>query len=645
MEYLDDFPTRDNNHEIQELAETAFRNAVSNSGGFLIQKEDRRDYGTDFQLEVISKTGMTNIRIHIQVKGTCTEPLKDSSVSLSVARRNLNYLLQQPNSIYVCFHIPSKRLLVRYVDDVFQEYEHQGIGWRSQQTVTVNFAQLFDLNFQQKLKESTFELGRISRNERILFTVTPPEQIIQAIEKNAKKVIVHNNESKARIMIHELYNAGEDDVISNSFDMFRIQLQASPKDMMLAYMAEINLGVDGFEINKKRIRDGIELLKKNLELGDFETGTLLYSIGNGWMALKEYEKARDTYNAALAILDCPKTSKIAAQCYKNMGGVMEYLSSDKDVAVGYYKRALKLDPRLNEAHFALALHYRNNQEFNEVLNHLDHVVFMNSDNTRYSSVQGWRIEAFFNVGEYDCGFREINSLIRNGATYGWIWPWCAKNVSIFGMDSIASTKKAIKFWELFIANVSESIDAKQQRLLCFMNLKFEEVETNFSFEEFKNQALEIIRDDNTDTAFWYDRIGHWAQCDNNWKDAVAYYSKAYELEPESYGYCFGTALNSLGQYSEAQPILIEQAEKHHPDAQSWFQVAIASEGIGDIAACLYAYNKALLLDPQYDLAWFNLGGIYWNLGACDEAVKIWKQAVERFPKHELIEQLPVNLLD
>jgi hypothetical protein len=45
---------------------------------------------------------------------------------------------------------------------------------------------------------------------------------------------------------------------------------------------------------------------------------------------------------------------------------------------------------------------------------------------------------------------------------------------------------------------------------------------------------------------------------------------------------------------------------------SWFQVAIAFEGVGDTVGCITAYERVLALDPDYALAWFNLGGIQYK---------------------------------
>lgn len=133
----------------------------------------------------------------------------------------------------------------------------------------------------------------------------------------------------------------------------------------------------------------------------------------------------------------------------------------------------------------------------------------------------------------------------------------------------------------------------------------------------------------------WDHVGHWAQVDGDWELAQQQYRKAYSLEPDRYGYCLGTALNFLKRFDEALPILLEQATTHQPDALSWFQVAIAQEGLGDIPGCKESYQRALSLDPEYDHAMFNLGGIYWNHGPKREAIRIWSEAIEHFPKHEL----------
>ena len=106
-----------------------------------------------------------------------------------------------------------------------------------------------------------------------------------------------------------------------------------------------------------------------------------------------------------------------------------------------------------------------------------------------------------------------------------------------------------------------------------------------------------------------------------------------------YGYCLGTVLNFLGRFEESVPMLREQAAGIQPDAQSWFQLGAAYGDLGQSARAIEAYEKALALDPDYDLAMFKLGGVYWNSGEKIEALRIWKAAIDRFPDHELAAKL------
>ena len=101
MSCFDDLPKRDVNRRIQEQSEIAFRNAISGSDPFVVQSEDRYDYGTDFQIEASDAGVMTNVRVHVQLKGTLKEKNSDGIVAVSIERKNLNYLAMPPGSVFV----------------------------------------------------------------------------------------------------------------------------------------------------------------------------------------------------------------------------------------------------------------------------------------------------------------------------------------------------------------------------------------------------------------------------------------------------------------------------------------------------------------------------------------------------------------
>ena len=605
----------------------------------MVQSTDRQDYGTDYVIEARNGGAMTNVRVHVQLKGTSRKKNADDSVSLSIKRTTLNYLTMQPGSVFVCYHTVTKKLLVRRVDDVVREYEHRSSSWIDQTTVTVRLRDAFDQRFQSTWKDYVVATAKSARDYRLRFVAHPPETMESFLEEGPIHLPVPADRVQAAKMLAGLYDSDRDRVISQAFDKFRTVLGCSGPEFLPAYMAEINLGINGWRYNRGRIEDGIGEIHRFFGSRLFSDQSLLYSLGNAWLALCEYEKARDMYNSALLISDQYNNTDIEAQCCKNLGTVMEKLNKP-DAAYELYSRGLDLAPNLPEAHFALALWYiRGGVDFDHALIHLDSITWTDKSAGRVPSVLGWRIEVFFRLGRAEDAFRDIQSLLGDGAKLDWIWPWCGRLVATYGPNSIFSAQLATRFWGKYLVKFPDDSFAKKARLLCIWRVHMNDGQTQIDFDEFRQTVENLVEEGLPNPGFLWDRAGHWAQKDGRWEDAEKCYRKAFDLSPVEYGYCLGTALNFLGLYDEALSMLSEQAKEHQPDGMSWFQVAIAREGIGDTPGCIAAYKRVLNLDNDYDLAWFNLGGVYWNSGKKMEAIRMWKEAVRRFPEHQLASKL------
>ena len=644
MSQLDDLPKRDRNRRIQEQSETAFQTAISECSEFVVQSEDKYDYGTDYEIEASDAGVMTNVRVHVQLKGTGREKNADDSISLTIDRANLNYLLMQQYSIFVCCHTPSKHLSVRFADDVLREYEHSGNRWGNQKTITVRFKDEFDHDFQRKLKEFAVVSEKGARDHRLYFATQPPENISSFPEEGDIDLPVPANQEKAEEMLAELYDRGHDRTISQSFGKFRAVLGPSNDKFMLAYMAEINLGINGRECSKSRIADGIEVIRSAVNGGVYSPGSLLFCVGNGWFALEEFEEARDAYNSALFLLDQTDVyERVSPQCCKNLGAALEKLNKP-DAAHAIYTRALELDPNLAEAHFALALWYnRKKADLNRALEHLDAIAWSADSAGSLPSVQGWRAEILFKQGKIKEAFREIHGLLSEGCGLPWVSPWCARLVATYGRTSIDAAQNSVQFWDIYLKRFADDVLAQRERLLCVYFIHANGGWTGYDHLGFKQTVADVVASGVPNPAFLWDRAGHWAQDEKDWTEAENCYRRAYDLSPNEYGYCLGTALNFLGRYEEALPILLPQGKVHQPDALSWFQVAVARNETGDIEGCINAYRRALQLDENYDLAWFNLGGVYWNSQNKADAIATWKEAIRRFPTHQMSSKLQKDL--
>lgn len=637
---LDDFPIRDDNSQLSAKAEIVFEHAVVDAGQFIVQQRDRRDYGSDFQMEATLLGGVTNYRVHAQLKATDKPTNQDGSVSISVSRTNLHYMLSQPNSIYVCYHAPTNRLLVRSADDVFRDAEHQGEEWRSQDSVTIRFTVPFDQDFQATLRARTVASSTTQRNDRLLWATTPPDKYPDEVATNIPSIVVPESPRDAFRSLEALYKRGEDEVVSKAFEQFAASIGPEHPALVYAYLSEINLAMRRKRFSRKRVSAAIRFIENTRKDNRADA---LYCRANGHSALKQRDDAKRLYAEAIQKAE-GKLPDIEAQCWKNLGTELEQ-EGDQAEANRCYEKALTLAPQLMEAHMALGIARYNSGDLQGALQHFEAVVWSVGDVAATLTARGYRLDVYFRLGMTDQAFDDIAAILPHGDRHKWIFPWCARLVYNYARTNGSSVTRAMQFWDTFVRLQPDDRKAQKERLLCLAFAKMHGRPVKIDFRQYLSEVTAYLAQDSTEAAYLWDRVGHWAQVDGDWPNAEEHYRKAYAVDPDRYGYCLGTALNFLKRFDEALPILLEQARVHQPLAMSWFQVATAQEGIGDISGCEESYRQALALEPDYALALFNLGGICWKYGPKDEAIQIWKDALKRFPSHPLAEKLREDLPD
>jgi len=635
MDPQNDFPKHDKNADIDAAAQSAFRTLIGKSEDFIIQRTDIRDHGTDYSLEVLRGDAATNVRVDVQLKGTESDAKEDGSVVIQVRRINLNYLQVQPYSIYVCYHVPSDRLLYRSTESVFREYEHSGKDWAQQATVSIKFSEALDgpaLARLAGLATSNAFFHRSMRNDQV---AAPVHEVPGRLQEQAPNLHVPVDRDLAHQLLQELYDADDNSTISAHFEKFAAVFGAEHAAMIPCYMAEINIGMNGLTKDEERIGTGIKVLAAALDSGLCAPSGLLYSMANGWSALGQDDIAVENYVRALNAVTAEDGDMLRAMIFKNLGSSLEKLGQSEE-AVSQYTLALTHVPDLPEAHMALAhAHFRAGR-YREALEHFDQVFFPNNNFRQASAANVWRITALFHLDEDAIAFRDISILTNGADRTPWVWAWTAPLVSTFGRKSVANARAALRYWDLFLTKMPDSTRAAGERLMVKIYLRANGQDTRTSYANLRKEfeaAFSALPEESL--AFIWDRLGHVAQDEDNWPEAIVCFQKAYDLEGGDYEYCLGVALNADGRFEESLPLLLHQAEFQQPDAKSWFQVAHAYEGLGRVDECIEAYGKAIELDENYDLAWFNLGGVCWNAPLYDEAFRIWDIAIAKFPDHEL----------
>ena len=485
MNHLNDLPIRHENHATESKAESAFQSLLSDSEDFVLQGSDNKDYGTDYQIEVVYGKSATNIRIHVQLKGTERIMNADESVSICIDRSNLNYLMMQPHSFFACYHVPTDRLLYCSVDAVLRKYENSGQNWTQQKTLTVTFSETLTKARLKSLADLARSDAAASRNKRFAQITAHPQALPSVVKATRPDLHVPHCEVQAAEILSSLYDSGSNDIIiSDAFERFAAVLPRDHDAMIFCYMAEINLAMAGYSCKSSRIADGISFLKSKISTGRHHVGSLQYSIGNGFSAQGCEQEAIQEYELALQFITCEKDASLLAQCYKNLGSSYSKLGYGEKAAESF-RLALHHNSQLPEAHFALGLHLLRNGEYEKALECFDRVVFPDCTHRKQSSVAGWRINALFNLGDERAAFREINMLLSGAADDAWIWPWCARQVASFGRSSSESSKLSILFWDRYLKEQPNCPLGVRERLLNKLYLQSEGQIADMTYLAFK----------------------------------------------------------------------------------------------------------------------------------------------------------------
>ena len=305
-----------------------------------------------------------------------------------------------------------------------------------------------------------------------------------------------------------------------------------------------------------------------------------------------------------------------------------------------YLEALELRPELGEARMALASAYFDNQDFELALTTLARTRFEISSAGTQASLDVLRVKCLFALDRDVEAFDIIVRLTNDRELTPRSWYHLARIVRIYGRSKPENYEEAVRFWTDYVKQVGQE-DA------VLSELHFAEIvyrQRNPSIGRSWSELFEILLSRNVsmdaDTyGLLWDRLGHWAQDEERWEDAVKCFEKASETNEAEYGYCLGIAYHEVGRASEACEILQRQAQTHMPDSMSWHQLGRAHMTLNQYDLAIDALTVAVGMDPSNRTALFDLGGALWNDARPINALEIWEIAKGRFPDAPEIHQV------
>jgi tetratricopeptide (TPR) repeat protein len=446
-------------------------------------------------------------------------------------------------------------------------------------------------------------------------------------------VTLPGDPKKAYELLADLYEHKLDYAIQEAAGQCETRFHDHPQIMNFVYMAEVNIGMDHPPLaNLGRVARAVEFWE-SVETEDIETeASRLYNVANALVVLGRHKAAIERYRESLA------KDPLNAKCWKNLGSAYLHAGNAEE-ARSCYELAVKIDPLLFQALYCLAtLILQQDGDAEQARSYLDRIITAELETAQVSSVYGWQAVICLRTNRYPEGIARIEDALAMNPGADWAWACAGRLYALVRHEGNEWLGRALEFWGRFLERFPDKAEAWAETGYLQLAVGRACGATDWSEGALRafEKAVSLGIDDG---GLSWDRIGHIHQERGQWAKAEQAFRKACQENPGDFGYCLGLTLITLGRHEEALPLIVAAAEKHQPDAFSWFQVGLCCQELGRFDEAVNAYEKAINLDPDYPPSFFNLGGLYFNRGDRSRALSIWRDAVKRFPNHELCHEL------
>jgi tetratricopeptide (TPR) repeat protein len=421
----------------------------------------------------------------------------------------------------------------------------------------------------------------------------------------------------------------------------KTRFNSVPEIMNLLYMAQVNLAMEGVQIESQELLNAIAFWDTTDAKKRWAGQALYYNQGNAFSALKLQAEAINRFKASLAI------KSDFAQCWVNLGNAHSAIK-DFPAANECFEKALNIEPNLFQALYSSAtIAMRESQDYEKALTFLNRIAASRLSFKYQAAVHGWKANALLKLHRYTEGIAEAENALTNSPDSKWAWGVAGRLYALARQEDKKWLPAALEFWQRYAEKYPQNARAwAEMGYVCWFlrDVKDQRKLTQQALDAFQ-KSVELGLDDN---ALVIDRIGHLYQEKDNWVEAEKYFRKASSLNGPQFGFCHGVSLMRLDRHTDALPLLRAAAEHHQPDAMSWHELAICYERTGkananNLEMAEAAYKKAIEIDPNYAEAWFNLGGYYWNLHDMPNALSTWEIATQKFPRHKDCERVKALL--
>lgn len=438
--------------------------------------------------------------------------------------------------------------------------------------------------------------------------------------------------------LHEmqaLYEDNRDELIRQLAPQIDLKFSEVPQILCLMYMAEVNLGMQTGVVVPERMERAVSFWDDVRVRKLFAPFSLDYNQGNALGLLKRHQEAIAKYESALS------QQPDFAPCWKNLGTA--YIDvGDRASAKHSFQQAITLNPRLFEARYSLATLAIEDQAYGDALAQLREIDVNELHSIQQSWVYGWLARVQEHIGDHREAIRAIESAIALVPDAEWPWLWGGRIHAIARREDRNLLDAARAFGERLVSRFPEQGEIWGELGYTYFQQRLDRPDAQLSRKcvVALSKAIDLGF---LDGGLIPDRLGHVYMDSGELNQAESAFRLAADQDGPLFGYCLGVSLIKLDRYADALPLMTAAAEKHQPDAMSWGNVALCHDRLGERKKAISCYERAIEIDTDYAIGWFNLGGMYWNEGNLSRAVSVWQEALARFPDHELADDVRSRL--
>ena len=207
--------------KLEELSKRRIR-SLFDVEKFEIKREEEKDTGIDWNVELIDEGYYTNYRFNLQLKAKAKYKVnKDGSVSKSLETYNIKYLLEGGIPAFYVFYVKENdEIYYEYVNDFVKKLEIEDKNWQGQDEHTCRFTKKMDKNALDRIYALVYQRSKeLNENNETLIKINAAlkdrcvnfdsyKEISQFLEAEGFQYL-NNADSKLIIKLHENSNHRE----------------------------------------------------------------------------------------------------------------------------------------------------------------------------------------------------------------------------------------------------------------------------------------------------------------------------------------------------------------------------------------------------------------------------------------------------